>query len=121
MEADIIFISSQNTFCPAEATWTSPQDPSQEISSLMSEKDIPINCVEFETNSAALSAGYARWTIHLKNGLAQPRESRGLLPVGYFEQFCFSSDIDRIEVFGGKSNGWFGNIRVFNFDGQESF
>lgn len=87
----------------------------------MSEKDIPINCVEFETNSAALSAGYARWTIHLKNGLAQPRESRGLLPVGYFEQFCFSSDIDRIEVFGGKSNGWFGNIRVFNLDGQESF
>ena len=120
-DAHIHFISSESTFCPAQANWSSFQNQDDKISSLMTEDDIPINCVIVETNSASLSAGYVRWTIHLKNGLAQPREERGLVTAGYFEQFCFSSQVAKIEIFGGKTNGWFGNIIISDLDGQEGF
>jgi hypothetical protein len=114
-----VFVSDDSNFCPSEAEWYLEGSPSDIAQNLMTDDDIPINCVNIKTQADKLSEGYAKWNIHMSNGMVYPRDERGLLKKDYDESFCFPSKISHIEVTGGKNNGWYGEFSIYDINGDD--
>ena len=112
------FWSNDNIFCPGEANWYHDSKPTETCPNLMRADDIPINCVRIYTNQVEQSEGFARWFIHLSNGMVHEREDRGALKQSFDKTYCFSSEVSYVKITSGKKNGWVGHVEVSDIDGE---